>query len=265
MLISVLLDKISKAGACRTWTAGSGGSQTVFELFIMQGSPSEGSGCWSTLRKAPGAELGMNIPMYEAHTHEAPPQTWVTWLVEQCLCMDGCRKQIQEERKSLTAPGRGNMGVSQETIPGRCPCRAGTRGLSLMRFSWRGLLAIFWQGLPEQLIRWEAVDFLPCPEANVCVWAYLGPEEAELGWDCWWEYRTGSSGHTTATALTAFFRIGFKKNPRSGPPPKIWSGVFIFRKYCAWRGIVEVSFLFQLVTFWDKQSSCLPAFLCHHQ
>lgn len=45
MLISVLLDKISKAGACRTWTAGSGGSQTVFELFIMQGSPSKGSGC----------------------------------------------------------------------------------------------------------------------------------------------------------------------------------------------------------------------------
>lgn len=45
MLISVLLDKISKAGACRTWTAGSAGSQTVFELFIMQGSPSEGSRC----------------------------------------------------------------------------------------------------------------------------------------------------------------------------------------------------------------------------
>lgn len=163
----------------------------------------------------------------DEYLHEAPPQTWVTWLVEQCLCMDGCRKQIQEERKSLTAPGRGNMGVSQETIPGRCPCRAGTRGLSLMRFSWRGLLAIFWQGLPEQLIRWEAVDFLPCPEANVCVWAYLGPEEAELGWDCWWEYRTGSSGHTTATALTAFFRIGFKKIPDQGLLPK-FDLVFLF-------------------------------------
>lgn len=71
MLIFVLLDKISKAGACRTWTAGSGGSQTVFELFIMQGSPSEGSGCWSTLRKAPGAELGMNIYMRHHHRHES--------------------------------------------------------------------------------------------------------------------------------------------------------------------------------------------------
>lgn len=57
------------------------------------------------------------------------------------------------------------------------------------------------------------------------------------------------------------------KNSRSRPPPKIWSNIFIFRKYSACRGTVEMNSVgfFQSMTFWGIHSSCLSAFLCHQQ
>lgn len=83
----------------------------------------------------------------------ATTDTEITFFTGQQFCMCSCRKWICEgERKLNNSRQAERGGVSQETIPGRCPCGPRTWGLSLRRFSWQGLLATIWEGLPELLI-----------------------------------------------------------------------------------------------------------------
>ena len=72
------------------------------------------------VRKVPDAQLEMSIYMSSHHTQESLSSLGniFAWVAAE----DGSMKM----RKSSTTPGRGNMGVAQETVPWRCPCRPGT-------------------------------------------------------------------------------------------------------------------------------------------
>lgn len=134
----------------------------------------------------------------------------IAFFIGQHSCMNGCRRRICEDKKKL------NNSRQKE-----CGCESGncSRVTSLWTWDLRVISqevfltgsAGYHLGGPSWAVDnwWETVGFLPCLEANVCIWASVQRKKSS---NFWWESKTRSSGHGRASALATLFRNGLKNH-----------------------------------------------------